>query len=100
MAITGECYPNGHDLMGSKSISMTRVKIEKSTSFPSVNNKKIRTIHGYPLLKDAWGYYYLKPDPNKTATKIRVEVPYELGFSLELTKDRHFKDGTNLKEIS
>jgi hypothetical protein len=86
--------------MSSKSISMTRVKLEKTTSFPSVHNKKIRTINGYPLLKDAWGYYYLKPDPKKTSTKIRVEVPYELGFSLELTKDRHFTDGSITKETS
>lgn len=56
------------------------------TPSPSEDRQQPRGINGYQLRKDSGGYFVLKPSQN-SPTAIREDIPYSVGYALELTRD-------------
>lgn len=70
------------------SFSKQEIKDAKSPFYPQPNSdrKDPRLFAGYPLRKDHGGYFILKS--SKTSpTVIREDIPYSVGYALELTRD-------------
>lgn len=65
------------------------MKKASSASFipeSSGDRKKPRGIKGHQLKKDSGGFFILKPSQN-SPTAIREDIPYSVGYALELTRD-------------
>jgi hypothetical protein len=74
------------------SYSFSKREIEESkprfTPQPNEDRKQPRYLDGCLLQHDQGGYFILKPpkDP-KNPTKIREDIPYPIGYALDLTRD-------------
>ena len=73
-----------------REIKATKPKRPSIQPDPLVSRKLVRCIDNFPLHKDIYGnYFLLKPSKDSTSTLVRHEVPFEVGYTLELIRDEN-----------